>query len=272
MVGALLWIGAFHLFQKGHTYESFFAESVGGLSPGSSVKYLGVKVGRVKSVRIAPDGKLIEVVFEIKKSFKIAGRNMAVQKSSQGITGNDYLSLTEAPSDIGSQTPQIQFAHRYPVIPSLKEQNSMDAIFKQAEGLINSFKQTAKDADSLLKDPRINEAIAKVREISEEIERLTGKLSENGNPEKLNEALDNVAAAANNARKSTEDIEKQLSKLPANSLGDLDKRVDQSMALVRQDLAHLSQVLTDLGQLIESMKENPGRILTRPKGEQPFKR
>ena len=70
MIGAIIiiWAGASDLFMKGSTYVSYFDESVQGLQNDSAVKYRGVEIGKVESIRVAPDYRLIEVVMKINLS------------------------------------------------------------------------------------------------------------------------------------------------------------------------------------------------------------
>ena len=58
-----VWLGASRYFEKSKPYVAYFSESVQGLEVDSPVKFRGVSVGRVRGVRMAPDNKLIEVVW-----------------------------------------------------------------------------------------------------------------------------------------------------------------------------------------------------------------
>ena len=62
---AFIWLGVSRVFEKGQHYVTYFNESVQGLNVDSAVKYRGVSVGRVDSIGVAPDSKLVEVVLKI---------------------------------------------------------------------------------------------------------------------------------------------------------------------------------------------------------------
>ena len=64
-VMAIIWVGASKYFEKGARYVTYFDESVQGLQKDSAVKYRGVEVGRVETIRVAPDNKLIGVVMKV---------------------------------------------------------------------------------------------------------------------------------------------------------------------------------------------------------------
>ncbi|RLB41487.1 MAG: hypothetical protein DRH12_08010 [Deltaproteobacteria bacterium] len=67
----LIFLGATHLFQKGQYYVTYFDESVQGLIKDSPVKYRGVPIGRVDRIRVAPDGRLVEVVLKVESGAKL---------------------------------------------------------------------------------------------------------------------------------------------------------------------------------------------------------
>ena len=60
-----IWLGMSRFLQKGRFYVTYFDESVQGLDVDSPVKYRGVFIGRVESIGVAPDSKLIKVVLKI---------------------------------------------------------------------------------------------------------------------------------------------------------------------------------------------------------------
>ena len=83
---SILWLGMSHYFEKGQHYVAFFDESVQGLDKDSPVKYRGVSIGRVKSISVAPDSTMIEVVLKMEAAFRPADELIA-QLKSVGITG-----------------------------------------------------------------------------------------------------------------------------------------------------------------------------------------
>ena len=68
---AIIWLGVSRIFEKGRYYATYFDESVQGLAIDSPVKYRGVPVGRVTRISVAPDSKLIEVVLKVESGQEI---------------------------------------------------------------------------------------------------------------------------------------------------------------------------------------------------------
>ena len=64
-IAAIIWVGASTYFEKGSLFVTYFDESVQGLQVDSRVKYRGVDIGKVQSIGVAPDRKLVEVGGEI---------------------------------------------------------------------------------------------------------------------------------------------------------------------------------------------------------------
>ena len=116
-VVAIVWLGASKYLQKGTLFVTYFDESVQGLSVDSNVKYRGVNAGTVRSIQVAPDQNLIEVVMKI---FMKGGdeKNLAAKLKSAGLTGVVYIELDRKGEDEISLSPKIDFPTEYPVIPS----------------------------------------------------------------------------------------------------------------------------------------------------------
>ena len=201
-VGALLWVGATHFFQPGKTYVTFFNSAVLGLNPGASVRFLGIQVGRVTAVGLTPNGKLVRVEMKLKPNFDVKGK--AVDLSQQGIMGQVFLGINQAPPDIKEITPKINFPTRYPVIPShpgefTRIEDSLEKIVQKVDsldlkGLVADLKRTTRKADALLSDKDIRKTIRHLQEISGDIHNLVRPLGQPGTPQKWQESFANLAA------------------------------------------------------------------------------
>ena len=85
--GFVLWYSDAADGQEQARYESYFEGSVSGLSEGSSVRYLGVVVGRVAHIGIDPrDAARVRVVMDINEDAPISA-NTAARLTLQGVTG-----------------------------------------------------------------------------------------------------------------------------------------------------------------------------------------
>lgn len=114
---AIIALGMLSFLRKGQYYAAYFAESVQGLDVDSLVKYRGVSVGRVDSIGVAPDGKLIEVVLKI-ESGQPLGEDIVAQLKIVGITGSMFVELDMKKPGEPDLTPKLTFPSEYPIVSS----------------------------------------------------------------------------------------------------------------------------------------------------------
>jgi ABC-type transporter Mla subunit MlaD len=157
------------LFQGGAVYETYFSESVQGLSVGTAVKYRGVPVGDVTYLGLAaadyaPDIKAIEqqhqyrqIVVRFRLNLKKAGAEemekavtsgLRTQLKPQGITGLSYIDLSFM-SPTAYPLVSVPWKPKYPVIPSVP--STLTRVQDAAENLLNSLSQidVARMSDNL---------------------------------------------------------------------------------------------------------------------------
>src|SRR3954468_6045914 len=97
-------------------YEIYFEGSVSGLNRGSTVRYLGVEVGRVVTIRIDKRASdRVQVISDIDSHTPISGNTLA-SLSLQGVTGLLYIDLL-ANGDEKRRQESVP-SERYPVIDS----------------------------------------------------------------------------------------------------------------------------------------------------------
>ena len=298
-IGAVIWIGVAHFFEPTKTYATFFDVSVEGLQNGAPVNYLGVRVGRVSSIGLAPDLRLVRVLLELRPDFEVR-ESMAAELSQEGITGQRYIAISKAPSNIKQMTPKIDFPVRYPVIPSrpgemTEIKHALEAIYHKVEsvdleGLVAEWKKTAVRINAYLSEKDIPEILQNVQEISADLRDLLSVLQEPGTPLEWKKSFQNLAAAVAAVQKAAGALEAQLAAVPPNTFADISERmdhilkmgetsidslnsqIDQSLELFQDSIYRVNQLLADLKTLVQSLKEEPGRILTRPEGSEPFGR
>lgn len=118
MAGAIIWLGAGRFLQEQIYYVTYFDSSVEGLEQGSAVKYQGVPCGRIASINVAPDGRLVEVVMQINRGIDV-NDSLRVQPALSGIAGGRFLQLHYPTSvSVAEMHPEINFKPPFPVIKS----------------------------------------------------------------------------------------------------------------------------------------------------------
>jgi phospholipid/cholesterol/gamma-HCH transport system substrate-binding protein len=114
---ALIWLGMTRYFEKGYLYVTYFNESVQGLEKASPVKYRGVTIGRVESIGVAPDSKLIKVVLKVETGMALDS-NIVAQLRNVGITGSMFVELDQRKEGEPDQSPPLTFPSEYPIVAS----------------------------------------------------------------------------------------------------------------------------------------------------------
>jgi phospholipid/cholesterol/gamma-HCH transport system substrate-binding protein len=136
---AIIWLGMSRFLAKGQNYVTYFNESVQGLDIESPVKYRGVSIGRVRTIGVAPDSKLIEVVLKI-ESGQTLGSDVVAQLKSVGITGSMFVELDKKKEGELDRSPALLFPAEYPIVASKPSEISelvrgLDDVLKQIRSL-----------------------------------------------------------------------------------------------------------------------------------------
>src|SRR5437868_10745298 len=116
-VGFVIWYSDTRDTNEYQLYEIYFSGSVSGLDRGSPVRYLGVDVGRVRSLNIARnDPTRVRVIAEIADEAPVSSATRA-SLGLQGVTGLLFINLKEAEDQRAAR--ELMVGERYPVIESV---------------------------------------------------------------------------------------------------------------------------------------------------------
>jgi phospholipid/cholesterol/gamma-HCH transport system substrate-binding protein len=207
-VVAIIWVGATSYFQKGSTYVSYFDESVQGLQLNSAVKFRGVDVGLVESIRVAPDNRNIGVVMKINMRDELQ-KNCVVQLKAAGITGIMFVELDLIKPGERDFSPKIDFPSEYPIIPSRPSEmqrlvagaNEIVQKFNQvdAKGISDQLIATTKAMEELIQGKQMTSILARVDAAAGNLDRITARadkiLGEAGLDKTLAEAREAIKGA-----------------------------------------------------------------------------
>ena len=108
LAAIIIWVGASRILMKGSLYAAYFDESVQGLQVDSAIKYRGVEIGKVQSIDVAPDYRLIEVIMKIDLEGDLQKQTIATLKTA-GITGIVFIELDRIQADDLSNSPKTYF-------------------------------------------------------------------------------------------------------------------------------------------------------------------
>jgi phospholipid/cholesterol/gamma-HCH transport system substrate-binding protein len=277
-VAAIIWVGASKYFEKGSRYVTYFNESVQGLQQDSAVKYRGVDIGRVESIRVAPDNRLIEVVMKIRLREEVEKNNVAYLRVV-GITGIVFIELDRRGPEETDQSPRIDFASEYPIIPSKPSQlrqifSGIDEIVEKIkqvdlEGLSKSITHSAKAAEDLLAGPRTQKVLANLESISVNLDQTIArveKITAEGNLEGI---VGETRAALVEARSLITVTRDEIKALRIAETAEKTNRVVDTLSRTSRTTARDLQIMSDnmkrssetLERLVERLESNPSDLL-----------
>ena len=277
----IIWLGMSNYLEKGRLYVAYFNESVQGLDVDSPVKYRGVHIGRVYSIGVAPDDRLIEVVLKIENDIQggEGTRNLYAKLKSVGITGLMFIELEHLPP--GTPPPRIHFAFKpqYPVIPTQPSEISkffqgIDDIFAMIRAL--DTKTISTQVITALK--KINQTIdeAQLTRLAGDLRKTVDNMQRLLKTEKVNQLLasventsDNFNRLALNADDGISEIRKTVSQLDgviANSGGDVRQLTSELKAAakdVRQATQNAAVLLESTDRRIDTLQRQATDTLMR---------
>ncbi len=261
-VVAIVWLGASKYFEKGSLYVTYFDESVQGLQVDSQVKYRGVGVGNVKSIGVAPDQKLVEVVIKIDLEGDVE-HAIVTQLRAAGITGIVFVELDRRKPDEPVFLPPKEMKTVYTVIPSKPSQtkqmlSGIDQIMERIDqvdlkGISDQVKQTSRAMETFVAGPEMKKILKNLdsttASLDRSLRRIDRILAEGG-----------VQGILEETRQGLEEARRGVGE------------ARQGMGETRQGLGEIRQGIAETRELVAAVKdgdrqhERPESWPTRPIG------
>jgi phospholipid/cholesterol/gamma-HCH transport system substrate-binding protein len=155
------------------SYEIYFRGSVTGLSEGSSVRYLGVEVGKVRRIRLDPrSATRVQTVVEIDQDTPVSERTTAELSSLSLATGQLYIDLRQNTSN-REVLPAVP-SEKYPVINTVR--SNFDTFLNSLPDLAGSIAVLLERAQQIFSAENTAALSAMVKNLHEASARLPGTL------------------------------------------------------------------------------------------------
>ena len=134
-----------HLLSQRDTYYIEFTDmSISGLNEGASVKYLGLSIGRIEDISIAPDDLatvVVEISIDKERAENAIRTDTEARMASLGITGLKYIELFGGSDDAQVLSPGATIAASETFFSTLQE---------RAEVLSSKIEQSVDNLNALL--------------------------------------------------------------------------------------------------------------------------
>ena len=278
----IYWYSDTHEHRSYTRYEIYFDGSVSGLTRGSSVRYLGVEVGRVVAMGIDPrNSGRVQVLVDIDSATPVSSHTVA-ELSLQGVTGVLYIDLSSnagnrslAEAVPGQNFPVIRAARSnfdvllasLPEMVGLANQSlerlehilsdrNADALTRTLENLDRatvSLPETVRDVHALATDLRSTSA--EFRQTAASIRAI----SEDSAP-RLRKAVEQLDQIASNLTSATGGLEELITENRADLRSFTRDGLPQLERLLREGQAATEEIRV----LAQDLREDPSRLLYQP--------
>ncbi|MEJ5286826.1 MAG: hypothetical protein CH6_1595 [Candidatus Kapaibacterium sp.] len=285
-----IWFGASKFFKENVYYVTYFEGSVEGVTKGTPVKYLGVPVGSVYDIRVAPDGKMIEIIMILEKTVKVTD-SLRVKIEFSGLTGGRFLQLFYSNDPfVLNWYPKIPFQPPFPYIKSAPSgietleagvrevvNRLMEFQFREVSTSVVNFLQTATD---FLSNEELLQTIQNLEQTTEHLKSFASKIDTTKIIEELEQASANITRITNKLENFADSLQKevnamQLSNRIDKTFNKVDSLVNFGNTVVYSFGTKAELVTYSLNELIFGLKrsnallqklireytQNPGQLL-----------
>ena len=239
-VATVIWLGASRYFEDSKIAVAYFTESVQGLESDSPVKFRGVPVGRIKAIRMAPDGRLIEVVMSLDRNFKLTD-DMGIKMNLLGLTGQKYLEMDTFRPDQVREMIDLDFTPPYRVINTYSSDireigNALEKIFHKVNALdvdriSNHLLKVAVRLDKILADPKLDaigsDAADALREIKDTARKFNEEMSRVQVGKNITRTLDKTSEFLQESTETIRSVDRAIRRTD-NNFNRLSQKLDRS--------------------------------------------
>jgi len=274
----IIWVGAARIFMKGSLYSVYFDESVQGLQVDSAIKYRGVEIGKVQSIAVAPDYRLIEVIMKIDMENDLQKLTIATLKTT-GITGIVFIELDQLRTGDLSNSPKLTFKSSYPVIPSRRSQISRfmadTGVIMQnikdidLKGISDQLKNTSKAIENFVEGKRINNIMTHLESTSSNLDQAISKINKTIADGKVDRVVNEAMEVLSDAHQLIGQAKKEIDALKLQEKADrtdiLLKDIDKKSKAITNELQdtseHLRVTSENLQKLSDNLTRNPSELI-----------
>jgi phospholipid/cholesterol/gamma-HCH transport system substrate-binding protein len=256
-------------------YEIYFQGSVSGLNRGSTVRYLGVEVGRVVAIRIDKRASdRVQVIADIDADTPISDDTLA-SLSLQGVTGLLYIDLL-AHADPKRRMQPVP-SEQYPVIDSV--QSSFDLFLASLPDLVGRASRVLSDENiaaftATMKNVEhsSNTLPQMLRDASEVVAGLKASIADvraaaAGARTLVDTSGPNLSAAAERLRRISENLATttaNLDKLMTEHRQDVGLFLRDSLPEMERLLRDSREAAQEFRELSRSLRADPSQLLYEP--------
>lgn len=252
----VLWFSNAQFDQQFDEYEVVFQGAVRGLSQGSDVRFNGLSVGQVTSLRLDADASNT-VIADIQVQAGIPIRlDSSAQLEPQGLTGLNYIQISAGSEDLGLLS-ELSDADRFTIQGRMSQ---IDNLVEGGEDVILGAQRALTRFNALLSE----EAILDFQGILQNTRQITSNLKDTDIDSGLvNDVLESFETAANNVSSAAIATEKAAAEFDLLVSGDVKStlaRAEISMAELDKTLIEFRTVGVNADGAVTDVRDAVNRV------------
>ena len=285
----IIWLGASHFLQDNVNYVTYFDGSVEGLEMGSPVKYQGVPIGTIKEIKVAPDGKLVEIIMQVQKKIAI-NDDLRVKSEIAGLAGGKFLQLYyPGKESIKMLYPKLSFKPPHRLIKS--SPSGFEEIEIAMKEVMNNFRdlQVKNISDNTIdflqssteffKNQELYQIVSQLSEASAKISHILSRADSSKIIDNLEVTSAKFIESAEKLKKFADNLNDQLNGLAINKKVDnaiykydtvmnsaqkvinlVGYRAENSLISLTETLEELKSTNKQLKKTLKAFSETPSQI------------
>ncbi len=263
-------------------YEVYFDGSVSGLTRGSTVRYLGVDIGRVVAMRIDPrSATRVQVIVDIDSEAPVSKETVA-ELSLQGVTGLLYIDLL---GKVGTKRLSAAVpSQRFPVIRSVR--SNFDAFLATLPEVVSQASEVARRLTLVLSDANIRAIADLTQNVDLASRALPGTMVEiNSVAKDLRRMSSDLTQVAATLRQTAGETGPEITatvrrvRVVADNLASTTARLDEAIQENRADVRGFArdglpeferlvrdsrEAAAEVQALARSLREDPSQLIYQP--------
>jgi phospholipid/cholesterol/gamma-HCH transport system substrate-binding protein len=251
---AVMWLAGVQYSQEYAYYEAYFKGPVTGLGTGTTTRFNGIEVGRIKELAFDPsDPQRVIVTMQVRPGLNIREDSVA-SIESQGLTGGSYVEISGGTAH--SPLLTAKEGQRYPVIRT--KQSTLQQLEQSVPEVVAKLNIAAGRIDALLNEKN-QKALAHVLANLDETTSMIARRSAD---------IDASIASANQTMARLNDASKELA--PALdrvnlTVGKYGKVADDADAFINGDaLSQVSDLVDEMRRLVANLNRLSGQLNRQP--------
>lgn len=273
---SVIWFGSTMFFRENIYYVTYFVGSVEGISKGTPVKYLGVPIGSVDNIQLAPDGRMIEVTMVLERKIELSD-SLRVKIELSGLTGGRFLQMFyTSDSSILQWHPRIHFKPPFALIHSAPSGiETFEAGFREAVNKILEFQFKEVSANTVrflsaatdfFNNEDLYTTVANLKETSERLSSIVTNADTSAIISQLEDASRNIVRITRKLENFADSLQFEL--VNANiknridkTFGKADSFVDLSNSVIYSLGNRIEVASYSLAELVNSLKRTNSMLL-----------